>query len=99
MGADATAHTHAFQTFIGEGFVLGDGGEKIPAAKALELHGVRPLTLGQKEGLALLNGISAAPAYALDAHRHVMQVLNLATAVAALSCEGGRFPKIPLIQT
>lgn len=93
MGADAIAHTHAFQTFIGEGFVMDEGGERIPASAALEARHVEPMRLAPKEGLALLNGISAAPAYALDAHRHLLHMLDLATAVAALSCEGGAVPK------
>lgn len=92
MAADAIAHTHAFQTFIGEGSVLEEG-ERIPAAEALAKRGVTPLQLGQKEGLALLNGIGAAPAYAMDAYRTLSELLHLATTVAALSCEGAAVPK------
>ena len=93
MGADATAHTHCFQTFIGEGYVLGDNGERLTAADALAQRGVSPLKLGQKEGLALLNGVAAAPAYALDAHRCVSNLLDKATTVAAVSIEGCACPK------
>ncbi|MEM7342767.1 MAG: aromatic amino acid lyase [Chloroflexota bacterium] len=93
MAADATAQTHTFQTFIGEGFVWGNDGERLPAAEALDARGVAPLDVGKKEGLAMLNGISAAPAYALDAHRQVSKLLDLATAIAAVSSEGGAVPK------
>jgi histidine ammonia-lyase len=93
MGADATAQTHAFQTFIGEGFVLGNAGGKMPASLALKNRNIPPLQLGMKEGLALLNGISAAPAYALHAHRQLSALLRLANMVAAVSCEGAAVPK------
>ncbi len=93
MGADATAHTHAFQTLIGEGFVMADDGSRITAQEALAARGVVPIMLGKKEGLALLNGIGAAPVYALDAHRRLSQLLDCATAVAAVSCEGVAAPK------
>ncbi|MEM7112890.1 MAG: aromatic amino acid ammonia-lyase [Chloroflexota bacterium] len=93
MGADAIAHTHAFQTFIGEGFVMAENGKRVAAAEALAQRGVAPMQLGKKEGLALLNGISAAPAYALDAHREVMQLTKMATVITAVSCEGVAAPK------
>lgn len=93
MGADAIAHTHCFQTFIGEGFVLADNGERVLASEALVERHVRPMRLGQKEGIALLNGIGAAPAYALDAHRVISNLLKKATAVAAVSIEGCACPK------
>ena len=93
MGADAIAHTHAFQTFIGEGYVMAEDGSRTRAAVALAKRDVSPLQLGKKEGLALLNGISAAPAYALDAYREVAALAKLATVVAAVSCEGVAAPK------
>ena len=93
MGADATAHTHCFQTFIGEGYVLTEHGSRITAHEALQSRGVAPMRLGKKEGLALLNGIAAAPAYALDAHRRLAALLDLATAVAATSSEGAAAPQ------
>ena len=93
MAGDAIAHTHAFQTFIGAGFVLGDGGERLPADRALAARGVAPLELLAKEGLALLSGVAAAPACAIDVHRRLARLLRTATAVAAVSCEGAAVPK------
>ncbi len=92
MGADATAHTHCFQTFIGEGYVM-QAGKKVPAADALEALGIQPIQLGQKEGIALLNGVGAAPAYALDAHRELSKLLRIATKVSAVTIEGCACPK------
>lgn len=93
MAADAIANTHAFQTFIGEGFIYGPNGERQAAAEALTERGVQACQLAEKEGLALLNGVTAAPAYAFDAHRRLSEALNLANAVAAVSIEGLAAPK------
>lgn len=93
MAADAIANTHAFQTFIGEGFVFGPNGARQPAAEALARRGAAPYLPGEKEGLALLNGIAATPAYAFDAQRRLTQLLTLANIVAAVSMEGLGAPK------
>jgi histidine ammonia-lyase len=87
MGADATAHTHCFQTFIGEGFVLSDSGEKVDAGVALAAREARPYEPGAKEGLALLNGIAAAPAVALDALRAAKSLAELMTLISACSVD------------
>jgi len=102
MAADAIANTHAFQTFIGEGFVYGADGERQSAAEALASRQAEPCQLAEKEGLALLNGITATPAYAFDAHRRISQLLLLANVVAAVSIEALAGPKDaydPLIKT
>jgi histidine ammonia-lyase len=93
MAADAIANTHAFQTLIGEGFVFGPNGERQAAAEALAGRRAAPYLLGEKEGLALLNGITATPAYAFDAHRRLTQLLTLANIVAAVSMDGLAAPK------
>ena len=93
MAADAIANTHAFQTFIGEGYVYGDDDCRIEAAAALASRNIIPCRLVEKEGLALLNGITAAPAYAFDAYRCIEKTLNLATLVSAVSIEALAAPK------
>lgn len=100
MAADAIAHTHCFQTFIGEGFVFADGpdsgsGEvrRIAASQALATRGVKPFKPGRKEGLALLNGIAATPAYALHAMRETRALYDLANAVAAVSMDAMAAPR------
>ena len=97
MSADVIAHTHAFQTLIGEGYVLEEERngtiKRVPAFDALTKRGVHPIQLGPKEGLSLISGIAAAPAYALEAQRTLSHLLMLATSVAAISCEGMAVPK------
>lgn len=49
---------HIASTVIGEGYVLRDG-VKTPTGPVLAEHGIEPLKLRFKEGLALINGTSA----------------------------------------
>lgn len=94
MAADATAHTHCFQTLIGEGYVMdSESGERREAAEALARRGVAAFEPGQKEGLALLNGIAAAPAFAMYGLVVADEFLAIANAVAAASLEGAAVPR------
>lgn len=88
MAADAIANTHAFQTLVGEGFVYGPGGRKQPADTGLRERGVDPFAPSGREGLALINGVCAAPALAMDAFYRLEALLALANLVAAVSMEG-----------
>jgi histidine ammonia-lyase len=93
MGADAIANTHAFQTLIGEGFVYAADGKRRSAADALDALGVAPFAPGGREGLALINGVCAAPALAMDACYRIDALLRLANLVAAVSMEGLAAPR------
>ena len=93
MAADAIANTHAFQTLIGEGFVYGLDQQRLPAALALQQRNVAPLALAGREGLALVNGVCAAPALAMDAFYRLDELLGLANLVAAVSLEGLAAPR------
>ena len=93
MAADATANTHAFQCVIGEGFVYTADGSRQAAAAALAAQGLQPLQLTGREGLALINGISGAPALAADAFYCLESLLALANLVAAVSLEGLAAPR------
>jgi histidine ammonia-lyase len=63
---DLAPLAHMSLPLIGEGEVF-YGGERIPAARALEQAGIRPFRLSAKEGLALINGTQVSTALALDA--------------------------------
>jgi len=93
MAADAIANTHCFQTFIGEGYVMDRDGRRASAAEALRRRGVSPYEPGRKEGLALINGLAAGPAYAIHAHRAVSRCLDVANQVACASVEAIAAPK------
>lgn len=93
MGADAIANCHAFQTFIGEGYVYTAEGGRQAAAEALASRGAAPMSLRGREGLALLSGVNVAPACAIHAHRAIHGLLDLANGVAAVSMEALAAPR------
>lgn len=62
-------------------------GETLAAADALRKLGMKPLQLGPKEGLALINGTQASTAIALDALFNGERVLSAAIAAGALSVD------------
>ena len=65
---EVIALSHAFQTLVGVGTVLEEGGLR-PAGVALEARGVEPYVLQSKEGIALLAGAPATVALALSCRR------------------------------
>ena len=93
MAADATANSHAFQTFVGEGYVYGPDNQRQLASIALEDRGVAPFQVVEREGLALINGICAAPALATALFYELDVLLGLANLVAAVSLEGLAAPR------
>ena len=76
--------------FLGEGEAVLDG-ERLPGRVALERAGLAPVTLGPKEGLALLNGTQVSTAMALDALFALEPVLlaSLVVAVASIDAAAG----------
>ena len=63
---DLAPLSHMAATMIGVGEICVDG-QRLPAVQALMEAGLKPLTLGPKEGLALLNGTQFSTANALAA--------------------------------
>jgi MIO-dependent L-tyrosine 2,3-aminomutase len=55
---DLAPLAHVAGTLIGEGYVLRDG-QRVETGAVLREHGIEPLQLRFKEGLALINGTSA----------------------------------------
>ncbi|MCY0942942.1 tyrosine 2,3-aminomutase [Streptomyces antarcticus] len=55
---DLAPLSHVASTLIGEGYVLRDG-KRVKTKVVLDEHGIEPLQLRFKEGLALINGTSA----------------------------------------
>jgi histidine ammonia-lyase len=86
---DLAPLAHMSATMIGEGEVIVDG-RTVPAARALADVGLKPLTLGAKEGLALLNGTQFSTAYALAALFEIEILFQSALITGALSTDAAR---------
>ena len=78
------AHMAALLIGVGEARVKG---EIVPAAAALEEAGLKPLTLGPKEGLALLNGTQVSCALALSGLFEIENVFAAAIVAGAMSTD------------
>ncbi len=83
---DLAPLAHLSCTLIGEG-ELRFGAEKMPARDGLARIGLAPLTLGPKEGLALLNGTQISTALALDALFRARDVFDAALVAGAMSTD------------
>lgn len=86
---DLAPLAHMTLALIGEGDMLVDG-QRAPAASALQQAGITPLTLGAKEGLALINGTQTSTALALHALISFEPVLEAALVIGALTVDAAR---------
>ncbi|MDP8993676.1 MAG: histidine ammonia-lyase [Pseudomonadota bacterium] len=86
---DLAPLAHLAAALIGEG-EIGLGGEPLPARAALARLGLEPLTLGPKEGLALINGTQVSTAIALDVLFTAERVLAAVLVAGAMSTDALR---------
>ena len=86
---DLAPLAHMTLSLIGVGDMLQDG-QRVPAAQALKTAGIAPLTLGPKEGLALINGTQTSTALALHALISFEPVLEAALVIGALTVDAAR---------
>jgi histidine ammonia-lyase len=91
---DLAPLAHMAATMIGVGEVLTPDG-RLPATEALARYGLQPLTLGPKEGLALLNGTQFSTAYALAALFEVANLFGAALVTGVLSTEAAKGSDAP----
>jgi len=84
---DLAPLAHLSLVLIGEGAVRD---VERPAAQALEAAGLTPITLGPKEGLALINGTQASTAVLALALADAEQLARAADIAAALSIDALR---------
>jgi histidine ammonia-lyase len=91
---DLAPLAHMTATMIGVGEIV-FAGTRLPAAQALGDAGLAPLTLGPKEGLALLNGTQFSTAYALAALFEAENLFQSALVTGALSTEAARGSDAP----
>ena len=83
---DLAPLAHMSSVLIGEGEIA-LGGEVLPAGEGLTRLGLEPLTLGPKEGLALINGTQASTAIALDTLFTAERVFAAALVSGAMSVD------------
>ena len=100
---DLAPLAHMAAVLLGEGMVVSQGTE-VPCAPVLQAAGIRPLSLGGKEGLALINGTQVMTAVAAlvcyDAHE-LMKISDIAAAMSLEALMGTRTafdPRIAMIR-
>jgi histidine ammonia-lyase len=86
------AHMTAALLGVGEARLHGT---TLPAAKALAEAGLAPVTLGPKEGLALLNGTQVSTALALAALLRIETLFRAALVTGAMSVDAARGSDAP----
>jgi histidine ammonia-lyase len=72
---------------LGQGWVADGSGARIDGAAALHAHGLAPIDVEPKEGLALINGTDAMTSMLALAVHDIEELLRLADIACALSVE------------
>jgi histidine ammonia-lyase len=91
---DLAPLAHMSAAMIGTGAFFRDG-QPVEAKAALAAAGLAPLTLGPKEGLALLNGTQFSTAYALAGLFEAERLFQSALVTGALSTDAARGSDTP----
>ncbi len=84
---DLAPLSHCALTLLGEGDAQGPDGAVRPAGELLAEHGIRPVELREKEGLALLNGTDGMLGMLIMALADLETLYTSADITAALSLE------------
>ncbi len=96
---DLAPLAHMSTVLLGEGEAMYRG-RQISGREGLQCAGLSPITLGPKEGLALLNGTQASTAFALEGLFATEELFAAAMVSGSMSVEaalGSRRPFDPLI--
>ena len=91
---DLSPLAHMTAVMIGEGQAFVDG-RLVPGREALAHAGLAPVTLGPKEGLALINGTQFSTAYALAGLLRAHDLLKAALVTGALSVDAAMASTAP----
>jgi histidine ammonia-lyase len=91
---DLAPLAHLCLPLIGEGEAWFDG-HCMAGGQAMERAGLKPLTLGPKEGLALINGTQVSTALALDALLAADRLFEAAVITGALTLDAARGSDAP----
>jgi histidine ammonia-lyase len=84
---DLAPLAHCAQVLMGEGEAEGPDGEVRPAAELLAAHGIEPVELREKEGLALINGTDGMLGMLVMACADLAGLATAADVTAALTLE------------
>ncbi|MFQ5740843.1 MAG: histidine ammonia-lyase [Acidobacteriota bacterium] len=99
---DLAPLAHLALPLIGYGFFWDqEGRATVPAARLLQEEDLRPIELGAKDGLSLINGtqlMSAYGAYVLEKSRRLCKVADLLSAMSLEALQGSIKPFDPRIQ-
>lgn len=91
---DLAPLAHLCLPLIGEGEALFEG-VRMPGGQALERAGLKPLQLGAKEGLALINGTQVSTALAIDALLSADKLFETAVIAGSLTLDAARGSDAP----
>ena len=91
---DLAPLAHMAAVMIGEGEAFVDGVPQ-PGQAALDRAGIKPITLGPKEGLALINGTQFSTAYALTGLVDAFHLAQNALLTGALSVDAAMASTTP----
>ncbi len=91
---DLAPLSHLCLPLIGLGEVF-HRGQRRPTSEVLQEYGLRPITLGPKEGLALINGTQFILAHAIKAVERLHNCLEAADIIGAMSLEALTGTKAP----
>jgi len=96
---DLAPLAHMSTVLLGEGEAFHEG-RRISGLEGLQIAGLSPITLGPKEGLALLNGTQASTAFALEGLFAAEELFAAAMVSGSLCVDaalGSRRPFDPLV--
>ena len=85
---DLAPLAHCALALMGEGFVRDVSGALMPTRDAFAAAGIAPVTLAEKEGLALINGTDGMLGMLVLAIIDLRRLLKVADITAAMSVEG-----------
>lgn len=91
---DLAPLAHMSTVLLGEGQVMHES-KSLSGAEGLQIAGLEPITLGPKEGLALLNGTQASTAFALEGLFHAENLFAAAMVAGGLCVDAARASRRP----
>src|SRR5690625_2869633 len=92
---DLAPLAHLTAVMIGEGEAIAADGRRLPGAEALAAAGLAPVTLGPKEGLAMINGTQVSTALALAGLFGAWRAAQSALVTGAMATDAAMGSPVP----